>query len=393
MAHDTNFRRAHALRPEAKAVKLGPVRIGVDVRELRRGTSTGIGRYLRAFLRYARENPGGRTFVFYGDEETDAAGLDWSPLRRLSSSWPLADHRELPALLREDKADLFFSPYYKAPWNCPCPSVVTIHDLMFLRVPGGALQALKNPLEKAAAKHYALQAAGIVTVSEHSKRDIQELLGVDGAKIRVVYNVVPERFAPAPSELRAAAMERLGVPEGFLLCVGGLKVSKNVGALIDACRALPENLRRAHPLLLAAPRDSSYGGFSARWKRPMEEAGARFLPPLADDELIALYSACAVCVVPSLYEGFGMPALEAMACGAPVLSSNRSSLPEVVGDAGELCDPDAESLSAALARLLGNPSRLEDLRRRGPARARTFSYAAAGQSLLSFLDRCAGAAQ
>lgn len=367
------------------------MRLGVDARELRRGSSTGIGRYLRGFLRYAAERLRDHSFVLYGDPSAALDEFSWAERRVLEAPWPFYDHLALPLALRRDRAELFFSPYYKAPWRAPCPTVVTIHDLMFMTAAGGRWgSAARNALERAAARSFAERAAAVITVSEYSKAEIVRLLGTDPAKISVVPNSVPRGFSPAEPARFEDTLARRGVPRGCVLYVGGLKASKNAGALVEAYAGLEAGLRASHPLVLVAPRDAEYSRFVLRHGAAAAAAGGRFLPSIGDRELVDLYSSCALCVVPSLIEGFGMPALEAMACGAPVLAANRASLPEVVGDAGELVEPEAAALREAIARLLASPESLEGMRRRGLARAAGFSYVAVGESLAALLRRCAG---
>lgn len=368
------------------------MKIGIDIRELRRGMSTGIGRYVRAFLRYASEHGAPDEFTLYGDRFTDME-FPWARRRVLDAQWPFYDHRLLPRQLDEDKIEVFLSPYYKAPWRCPCPYVVTVHDLMFLHLDDGTLsQHWRNPLLRAGAARFADGAAGVITVSEYSKREIQEYLGTDGAKIAVIPNAVPAGFAPADERRRLETLKKHGLPSGFILYVGGFKPSKNVGALLEAYAGLDAQARSTRPLLLVGAQDADHERVVERWGKTANDAGARFEPQASDEDLIGLYSSCGLCVVPSLFEGFGLPALEAMACGAPVLVSNRTSLPEVVAGAGEISEPDAVSLRTAMARLLGDPARREEMRRKGLERAKTFSLDSIGERMLSFLRGCQRAA-
>ena len=367
------------------------MKIGIDIRELQAGASTGIGRYLRAFLRYAEERETEHSFVFYGDRTTHWEGFGAAQMRRLTAVWPLSDHWELPQLLASDRIDVFFSPYYKAPWRCPCPYVVTIHDVMFAHVKErGLLRPLKDALTKTFSAAIAGRAAAVITVSEFSKGDIVRVLGIDARKIEVVMNCVPPGFGPPDPTQRNDTLKRHQLSPGFVLYIGSFKPSKNVGALVEAFAGLDHELRRSHPLVLVGPRNAEYERFSRRWGALAKETGARTLSSIGDAELGALYAACSLCVVPSLYEGFGMPALEAMACAAPVLAARRTSLPEVVGDAGELSEPDTAALRGGMNRLLRNPVRLRELSERGLARAAKFSYITNGEAIFSVLKRCGG---
>ena len=210
------------------------------------------------------------------------------------------------------------------------------------------------------------------TVSEHSKKDVVELLGVPAGKVVVTPNGVGPAFRPLDEAGKQAARMSLNLPPAYVLGVGNPKPHKNLGALIEARRRLaaspPPGLTELPPLVLAGV-------------KPGELAGAEpgpeliYLPHLEEPELAMAYGAAKVVAVPSLYEGFGLPALEAMACGAPVLAANRASLPEVVGEAGRLCEPDPDSLAAALGELLSDDVLRRRLAQAGPGRAAKFSWA------------------
>jgi len=226
------------------------------------------------------------------------------------------DQVALPRALRRTGADIFLSPYYKGPIAAPCPVVLTVHDLYFIGY-GGRYRPLRDSALTAAARLYARRARAIVTASEHSRRAVIERLEVDPSKVTTIGVAVGAEFVPTP--LAAAARARYDLGASYVLFVGNFKPHKNVDGLLFAWASLPATLRAAHRLVLA-------GGDTGR--RPQLEALARALrvtasvvfPGLVGDaDLPGLYSACAAFVLPSLDEGFGLPAVEAMACGAPVI--------------------------------------------------------------------------
>jgi glycosyltransferase involved in cell wall biosynthesis len=364
------------------------IRLGVDGRELAAGLRTGIGRYVREVVRAAAAR-GWRCLV-YGDAATVLE--DASPgvsLTRLAAPGTRAwDQVVLPRALARDRAQVFLSPYYKGPVWAPCPVVLTVHDLYFIGY--GGRRRIRDAALTAAARLYARRARAIVTDSEHSRHAVVARLGVDGSKVVAIGVAVGAEFVPSP--LADAVRARYGIPGAYVLAVGNFMPHKNVDGLLRAWAALPAPLRGGHRLVLA-------GGDARR--RPALEALARVLGVadgvvfpgrIDDDDLPALYSACAAFVMPSLDEGFGLPAVEAMACGAPVIVSDRGALPEIAGPGAAVVDVTREgALAAALARVLLEPEHREALRRRGRARAADFAPAHTAGRVVDLLERAAGA--
>jgi glycosyltransferase involved in cell wall biosynthesis len=364
------------------------MRLGIDGRELVAGARTGIGRYVREVLRAAAAR-GWRSMV-YGDTRTvlaDApAGVALTRLAAPGTRW--WDQVALPRALRRGGADVFLSPYYKGPVVAPCPVVLTVHDLYFIGY--GGRRPLRDAALTAAARLYARRARAIVTDSEYSRRAVVERLGVNPAKVTAIGVAVGAEFVPTP--LAAATRARYGLAASYVLFVGNFMPHKNVDGLLFAWASLPATLRAAHRLVLA-------GGDTGR--RPQLEALTRALDVTAsvvfpgridDANLPALYSACAAFVLPSLDEGFGLPAVEAMACGAPVIVSDRGALPEVAGPGAAVVDVAAEgALAAALARVLLEPEHRDALRRRGRARASDFAPDRTAGRVLDLLESLAGA--
>ena len=365
------------------------MRLGLDGRELVGGMRTGIGRYVREVLRAASAR-GWRCMV-YGDARTELPEtLPGVTLTRLASAgtrwW---DQLALPRALARDGATTFLSPYYKAPLAAPCPVVLTIHDLYFIGY--GGRRSLRDVALTAAARLYARRARAVVTDSEHSRRAVVERLGVDPAKVTAIGVAVGPEFAPTPLTERTRSRYRLG--PSYVLFVGNFMPHKNVDGLLRAWAALPSTLRASHRLVLA-------GGDAGR--RPALEVLARALDVAAsvvfpgridDADLPALYSGCTAFVLPSLDEGFGLPAVEAMACGAPVIVSDRGALPEVAGPGAAVVDvDDPRALAAGLARVLREPEHRDILSRRGRARAADFAPERTTARVLDLLEAVAAGA-
>ena len=364
------------------------VRLGVDGRELRPGVHTGIRRYLAEVLRTASR--AGWAGVVYRDAAS-ASGSGFPGMRDRVLSAPTTqwwDQVALPRALAQDRASVVLSPYYKGPLLAPCPVVLTIHDLFFIGYPGRR-RPLYDATMTALARLYAGRASAIIAVSEYSRRAIVARLGVSPSKVTVIPNALASDFKPAPEA--DTVKLRYGIPSAYILYVGNFMPHKNLPRLLRAYAALPGCLRSRHALVLA-------GGDHAG--RPALEAlatrlgvGGRVVFPgsVDDDDLPALYTAAAVFVLPSLEEGFGLPALEAMACGTPVVASNRGALPEVLGGAGLLVDPaDERAIADGIARVLSDIDLAKDLRRLGLARAPLYSADRTAGRVLTLLEQVAG---
>ncbi len=272
-----------------------------------------------------------------------------------------------------DGADLYHAPDVVYPPVGVLPVVTTVHDLSYVvypqyhtRLNGGYLRLLTPTVTR--------RACLVIAVSESTKRDLVERAGVPARKVRVVYPGVGAVFRQTPTPERIDAVRtRYGLTGPFILSVGTLEPRKNLDGTLGAYRLLRERLGDAPPLALVGDAGwrlddaATFGGAHGNWLRRLG-----FVP---DEDLAALYAACDAFVYPSLYEGFGFPVAEALVLGAPVVTSNVSSLPEVAGDAALLVDPrSVEEIAAALTRILEDKGLAERLRAEGPRRAARFTY-------------------
>ncbi len=364
------------------------MRIGVDGRELAAGARTGIGRYVLEVLRAASQD--GWECVVYGDRATRlTVSLPGVTLRVLPGRWTQWwDQVTLPRRLVRDGVSAFLSPYYKGPLLAPCPVVLTIHDLFFLDYPGRRRPVYRAVMTRMA-RLYARRATAIIADSEYSRRSIAERLGVSQARVSVIPVGLAAEFKPTP--LGEAVRARYALVPPYILYVGNFRPHKNVPRLIRAYAALPHGLRTGHGLVLAGG-DRRHLPSLVELARGLGVADRVLFPGLIGErDLPALYSGCALFVLPSLEEGFGLPALEAMACGAPVAAANRGALPEVVGPAALLFDPEDEgAITKAMVEILSRADLREDLGRRGLARAREFTLDRTSGSVLTLLHRVAG---
>ena len=278
------------------------------------------------------------------------------------------DHVAVPAALVRARVDLYHGTKNTLPIWRPCPAVVTVHDLAVYRHP--ASFALPQRWHLRSHVPHAMRSARVVlTVSEHAAADLRAEFPAAAAKVRPIPNGVSARFAPpADAGAPAAFRARHGLGAGPLVAyLGTLQPRKNVellaAAFVRARAAVPDA-----ELVLA-------GRIRPGYHPTLPTAGVHRIGPLAADDLPIFYGAANVLVSPSLYEGFGLTLLEAMACGCPVIALGLSAVPEVVGDAGILLDgADEATLADALVRVLRDPEYAATLRGRGLARAATFSW-------------------
>lgn len=358
--------------------------LGIDGRELVAGVRTGIGRYLQEVLLAATAR--GWVCTLYGDQRTDVEGLPPHVRTRvMPQGWTQWwDQVSLPRQLVRDRVSVFLSPYYKGPVIAGCPVVLTIHDLFFIGYPGRP-RPFYDVMMTGLGKLYASRAARIIADSDYSKQAIVERLAVAPSKVTVIPVAVGREFISQPLTPRIRETYRLRDP--YVLYVGNFKPHKNLPRLLQAYAALPAALRARYQLVLAGG-DGENRPAVERMARQLNIIDRIVLPGLIDDcDLPALYSGCSLFVLPSLCEGFGLPALEAMACGAPVAVANRTAIPEVVGGAGLLFDPEeSASITAVLNHALSSEGVRNRLRREGQERAQAFGPARTSELVLALLE-------
>ncbi len=295
---------------------------------------------------------------------------------RLPTSKPLArivwEQCLAPLLALHDRFDAFFCPLNVVPLAMRRPSVVTVHDLAFLRFPERFRPARRRYLA-VLARLSVRRAAHVLTVSEFTRREVVDLLGVPSEKVTATPNGRDERLGPLPADAVARFRETQSLPERFLLFLGTLEPRKNLPALLRAYAGVADVV--GMPLVVAGGKGWMYEPiFELVGELGLRER-VRFAGFVPREDLAAWYNAATALVYPSLYEGFGLPPLEALQCGTPVITSNTSSLPEVVGDAALTVDPTSvAALGDALVRIATDAALREELRSRGPAQAARFSW-------------------
>lgn len=289
-----------------------------------------------------------------------------------------------PRLARRDGLTLMHSMAFATPRLAPCPVVVTIYDLSFIHQPESFPAAQRRYLMHETA-YSCRHAARLITISRSGRDDVAAHYGVPPGRIDVVTPGVGAAYRPLPAADVAAFRRRQGLPDIFLLHVGTLQPRKNILVLLEALSRLG---RPEVPLVLVGGKGWFYDTIEARVTALGLSKQVHFAGYADDDELPLWYNAAAALVFPSLYEGFGLPIVEALACGTPVVAAATSSLPEAGGEVALYFDPrDPDELAGQLAAVLDDP----DLRRRaraaGPAHAARFSWAQSGQATAAVYAR------
>ncbi len=354
--------------------------IGIDARAAAE-VPAGRGRYVRELLLALENLPeaADERFLLYAREpwgDLDPARFRWVTVGLPDPAWHLAAAARAS---RETRAFLSTNSYLTA-WFTLVPTSIVVYDLVPF-VDGAQAQARAAKIERATIRPALRRAASLPCISQATRDDLERLFPVSRGKALVTPLAADPSFG--------APVATPGHPEltrPYVLAVGTLEPRKNLERLLDAWLALDPAVRERHDLALVGPRgwdDETIVGKA-------EAAGARLLGRVSDDELRALYAGAAAFAYPSLYEGFGLPVLEAMAAGAPVLTSNVSSLPEVAGDAALLVDPlDTAAITAGLEQLLTDDALAARLRADGPVRAAEFSWGRTARETLADLRRIA----
>jgi glycosyltransferase involved in cell wall biosynthesis len=361
------------------------MRLGLDAR-LTVYTAGGISNYIR---RLAAElpalDPANEYLILHSRKAREPLAMP--PNARRADCWTPSHHRLERAALAVElwprRLDLLHSPDFIPPLDGRWRSVITVHDLTFLHYPE-FLTAESRRYYNGQIRAAVRRADAILADSRATRDDLVALLGVPEGEITVIHLAPDAGFAPQPPEAVRAARQRHGLPGEYLLFVGTLEPRKNVDGLLRALALLPQ----APPLVLAGR--SGWLFDATRALIAELELGGRvhLLEDFPSGDLPALYSGAAALVLPSHYEGFGLPALEAMACGTPVVIADRASLPEIAGEAALRVQPnDPASIAQAVERVLTDTACRETLRSRGLARAQEFSWRRTAEETLAVYRR------
>ncbi len=314
------------------------------------------------------------------DAKTDLAAIT-SSVNRPASNYRkiLFEQDNVPRAARAYHADVLHVPYWAPPLRSPVPIVVTIHDIIPLvlrEYRGGPLVRAYTGLISAAVQGATL----ILTDSVVSRNDIITRLHVPADRVRTIYLAVEPKFTDRVDPIDYAALRKNhDLPEDYVLYLGGFDARKNIEAALQTYTWAQQTLGESFPLVIAGKLPDRHDGFFHDPRviaRQIEvENVVRFIGAVPEEDKVALYQQARAFLYPSLYEGFGLPALEALACGVPVVGSNASSIPEIVGDAGMLVDPhDARAMAGALIPVCMEDSLHDELGERALKQAAKFSW-------------------
>lgn len=291
----------------------------------------------------------------------------------------LFEQRGFPNACRDTGADLAHVPYWGGPLQSPVPLVITVHDLTTLLVP-----AYRRPFK--ARLYNALVTAGarganhIITDSHASKEDIVTHLGISDDKVTPIYLAVGPAYQPAENSLvDMAVLRKYDLPDLYLLYLGGYELHKNVTTLLLAWTYVGQALGEEYPLVLAGKKPTAvsdvYPDYDDYIKRLRIDDYVRWIGFVEEEDKPVIYRNAETFVFPSRHEGFGLPVLEALACGVPVVTTEASSLPEIVGDAAFTVDPDdARAMAGAIISTIVQENLAADLRQKAEKRAADFSW-------------------
>jgi glycosyltransferase involved in cell wall biosynthesis len=377
-----------------------PARIVIDTRHIR---DFGIGTYIRNLVHALAKLDSDNRYllVTYSADTQEWSGLppnfELAIYERKDSE--LFDQVAFPLYLRGLHANLYHIPLNVISLLMPTPYVVTVHDMSSLLY--DEMPARQRRFRRYQFRRGLERAGRIIAVSNATQRDIEGLFGINARKIRQIYNAPDPQFlavGPDPSDPeQQLTLERYQIRRPFLLYVGTIRPQKNIPRLVEAFAVLRAELE-GHPtygdlrLIIIGDEISRHPEVRRTVIQTRVEQAVRFLGFVPFDTLRTFYASAAAFVFPSLYEGFGLPPLEAMASGTPVVTSNVSSLPEVVGDSAVLVNPEnVFEIARGIREALINESLREALISRGQQQARKFSWEATAQQVLAVYREFAGA--
>jgi glycosyltransferase involved in cell wall biosynthesis len=375
-----------------------PLRIVIDVRRIE---DFGIGTYIRNLIHAlgAIDQENQYVLAALRPDEPDLSGLPENFQIAVSQrpSGARLDHASFYFFLKQLAPDLVHMPMNVVPWLMPRPYVVTIHDMASLLY--GDAPKMSRDLRLYLFRRGLLRAERVIAVSSATRRDVQTVLGVPPARIRQIYDAPDPRFGAAgklvPEEERQRILERYQINYPFLLYAGTIRPQKNIPRLVEAFAVLRGDLE-SHPLyrdlrlIIIGDEISKYPSVRRAVIQTRVENAVRFLGFVPFETLRVFFESASAFVFPTLYEGFGLPPLEAMASGTPVVTSNISSLPEVVGDAAELVNPEnVFDIARGIREVLCDEDRRCTLLRRGYEQVQKYSWEMAASQVLSIYKEVA----
>jgi glycosyltransferase involved in cell wall biosynthesis len=358
------------------------MRIGIDL-SIARVNQAGTGIYAQCLFESLKALGTSHDWVPFAVNQEREMSAEKTLRTRLDTLYRdlVWTHVMVPLLSFRKRLDLLHMPANVIPLTSPCPTIATILDTTVFRYPS-YFPRWQRTYHQIFVPLTARRARKVLTISEHSKQDIVDRFGIQPGKVVVTYLAALPAFKVVPAEAAREEVGRRGLGD-FILTVGTLEPRKNMIGLLRAF-ALLRKQGHACQLVHAGSRGWMFDAVLDEVARLGLSASVHFLGRVALEELVVLYNAAMVAVYPSFYEGFGLPVLEAMACGCPIITSDRSSLPEIAGDAAVIVDPeDTMGIALAIKRLIEDKAFANEMRRRGLERAGEFSWERCAQQTLA----------
>lgn len=383
------------------------MKIGIDARFLTHPQPGGFKTYTMNLVAALADIDPENEYVLYLDRVPDEqAQMPNQPnftSRVVPGSAPLVgmpwrEQFRLSRQATQDKVDLFHSPSLTGPLRLACPLVVTIHDMIWYFPRkfsnGSSVSAKRKPMEwyyRFVPKMVACQAAAVITVSNAAKESIVECLGLSSNRIFVTHEAVSHIYRQIDDlEKLKAIRQKYNLASDFILAIGSADPRKNIKSLVQAYAALPESLRTRYHLVIVWTHTLLAEALAEQIAALGLKDNVQFLQKVNDADLVLLYNTAALFVFPSRYEGFGLPLLEAMACGTPVVAANNSSIPEIVGEAAILTDAlDVGAITYAITEVLSNQALQTALIEKGLAQTASFSWKKCAQETLEIYKEAA----
>lgn len=368
------------------------MRIAIDARGINWYKGTGIGTYTENILKYMLMIDKENSYDVYW------SGENYSDFNNKNVKIHLTSKKHnkffeqffIPASISREKADLYHIPQNGMGLceNISCKKIVTIHDIIPYIMPDTVGRGYLIKFIREMPKIIAL-ADAIITVSEFSKKDILRIFPIDPSKIYVTHLAAESRYRPLNKEgCKKYLKKNYGMEKPFILYIGGFSARKNIKSLIIAFSKIQKDLNNDYELVIVGS-NKDQGKFLQDFAKTLNlENNIRFTGFVPENDLPLFYNACSAFLYPSLYEGFGLPPLEAMSCGAPTITSNLTSIPEIVGDGAELIDPlNIESIMSSMVKVLNHPDIQNYLSIKGLKRACQFSWVKTSEETLSIYKK------
>jgi glycosyltransferase involved in cell wall biosynthesis len=377
------------------------VKVAIDIRRM---TEFGIGTYIRNVVRtLARLDPEGQYFLIGSPAKVAECGSlppNFQAVELAGRDDTLKGNLEFRAIVKRLECDVVHIPHmFWMPRGLSCPYVLTVHDLLEHMYGSRHASSLRRNLHFYLTRRVLRKAARVIAVSQFTRNEIEKLLAIPDARIEVVYNAIDERFlhGHATEADRELIAQRYLVNYPFILYAGAIRPHKNVVRIIEAFSALKSELQKEQlfpdlKLIIIGDDLSSHPRLRRTVVRSGVQNDVRFLGFVPIEVLRIFYDVAKIFVFPSLYEGFGLPPLEAMAHGTPVVTSNTSSLPEVTGNAALLVNPEnVFEIRRGLQRALLDPVLRAQMKQRGYEQAQRFSWTSSVSRILEIYREVAGA--